>query len=60
MIENMTIRQLLNTDVIEEVDEAVYKLIKHMNELNTIKGRKYFLGEFEDKGNLELPPLNLE
>lgn len=43
MIENMTIKQLLNTDIIEEVDEAIYKLIKYMNELNTIEGRKYKL-----------------
>ena len=56
MIKNMTIKQLLNTDVIEEVSEAVDLLIEKMNDLNTIEDRKYFLGTFENKGELQLPP----
>lgn len=60
MITNMTIKQLLNTDVIEEVMEAVDLLIEKMNDLNEIEDRKYFLGRFENKGEIQLPSLNDE
>lgn len=60
MITNMTIKQLLNTDIIEEINEAVDLLIEKMNDLNTIEDRKYFLGTFENKGELQLPPLDEE
>jgi len=59
MITNMTIKQLLNTDVIEEVSKAVYKLIRHMNELNTIEGRKYKLAVL-DKIHENINPLDDE
>lgn len=57
MIKNMTIEQLMKTDVIEEVDEALTILIKKLNELNQNKNITYCLTEFEDNGELELPSL---
>jgi len=60
MIKNMTIKQLLNTDIIEKISEAVDLLIEKMNDLNKIVDRRYFLGVFENGGEIQLPSLGDE
>jgi hypothetical protein len=46
----MTIEQLLKTDVVEEVDEAIVILIKRLNELNEEPNVKYNICKITNKG----------
>jgi hypothetical protein len=48
----MTIEQLLQSDVAEEVKEAIFKLIRKLNELNTIPNKKYHLSSIVNMGRV--------
>jgi hypothetical protein len=59
MIKNMTIEQLLQSDVAEEIDEAIYLLLDRLNELNT-SDYTIKLAMCRSIGNMDIPMVDYD